>query len=260
MPARRDYHPSPDNGSGSTTDIVEELLSSLPASDSPVRAILVGAHWTVLCSRHCGMASTVLADKPHGHEEVRDVGRLHQKSARELAEFARSGSLLEASIGLAAINSLLDVDERLAVDLNAAEVLVCRGEGKRIALVGHFPFIPRLRQAAEQLWVIEQRPAQGEYPAEAAGDLIPQADLVALTGTALINHTLDGLLGLCRPDAQVIVLGPSTPLSPILFDHGVSILSGSRVVDEAAVLRTVGQGATFQRVQGVRLLTLCRDE
>ena len=43
-----------------------------------------------------------------------------------------------------------------------------------------------------------------------------------------------------------MVLGPSTPLSPVLFDHGAPFISGTRVVDEAAVLRTVGQRATFQ--------------
>jgi uncharacterized protein (DUF4213/DUF364 family) len=53
-----------------------------------------------------------------------------------------------------------------------------------------------------------------------------------------------------------MVLGPSTPLSPILFDHGITIISGTRVIDEAAVLRTVGQGASFQQVEGKKLLTL----
>lgn len=74
----------------------------------------------------------------------------------------------------------------------------------------------------------------------------------------MITGTLDGLLALCRPDALVMVLGPSTPLSPVLFVHGATLISGTRVVDEAAVLRTVGQGATFQQVEGVRLLTLER--
>ena len=108
--------------------------------------------------------------------------------------------------------------------------------------------------------MLEQHPAEGDYPADAAINLIPQADVVAITSTALINRTLDGLLALCRPEALVMMLGPSTPLSPVLFNHGVSIISGSRVIDESAVLRTVGQGANFQQVEGVRLLTLRRDE
>ena len=84
--------------------------------------------------------------------------------------------------------------------------------------------------------------------------------MVAITSSALINHTLDGLLALCRPKALVMMLGPSTPLSPVLFDHGVTILSGARVMDEAAALRTIGQGASFQQVEGVRLLTFRRDK
>jgi len=222
--------------------------------------VLVGAHWTVVCSRRCGMATTILGEKPHGHEKVRDVGRLHHKTARELAEYARSDNPLEASIGVAAINSLLEVDERQAVELNAGDLLASRGQGKNIALVGHFPFIPKLRQAAGHLWVIEQHPSEGEYPAEAAADLIPQAQVVALTGSSLINHTLDHLLSLCKPDALVVLLGPSTPLSPVLFAHGASLLSGTLVVDEDAVLRTVAHGAMFQQVEGVRLLTIARPE
>jgi uncharacterized protein (DUF4213/DUF364 family) len=235
--------------------ILDDLLADIK-EDAPIRSVWVGAHWTVVCSRYCGLASTLLSEKPHGHERVRDVGRLHLKGARELAQYALSDHPLEASIGVATINSLLDVDELPAVEINAEEVLVGRGQGKKVAMVGHFPFIPRLRQVAQQLRVIEQRPTQDEYPPEAATDLIPQADVVALTSSALINHTLDSLLALCSPNALIILLGPSTPLSPVLFRYGASILSGSRVTDEAAALRTIGQGATFQQVEGVQKLTI----
>ena len=240
-------------------NVLNNLFDQVKA-DAPIRSILVGSHWTVVCSRFCGLAATVMDHHQHGHAQVRDAGRLHTKSALELADYARSEDLLEASIGVAAINSLLEVDESQAVEINAVEVLIQNGQGRNVALVGHFPFIPKLRPAVEQLWVIEQRPAEGEYTAEAAAGLIPQADVVAITSSTLINHTLDGLLALCRPDALVMMLGPSTPLSPALFAHGVNILSGSRVVDESAVLRTVGQGASFQQVEGVRRLTLWRDK
>jgi uncharacterized protein len=245
---------------GMKRTILEDLLGKL-SDDAPVRSVLVGAHWTVVCSRFCGLASTVLEEKPHDHAQVRvrDAGCLHLKSARELAEYARSDNPLEAGIGVAAINSLLQVDERHAAEVNAAEVLIKHGRDKHVAVVGHFPFIPRLRDATGQLWVIEKYPEEGEYPAAAAADLIPQAEVVALTGSALINHTLDGLLSLCRPGTTVIVLGPTTPLSPVLFDHGATIISGARIVDEEMVLRTAGQGATFQQVQGTRLLTLVRE-
>lgn len=239
--------------------ILTDLLFSL-RSDAPVRSVLVGVHWTAVCSRSCGLASTLLSSHAHGEGNIQDVGNLHLKSARELAELALGDNLLEASLGVASLNSLLEMDDRLASPSNAIDVLIRRGTAKRVALIGHFPFIPRLRQAAGQLWVIEQHPGQGEFPAEIAADLLPQADVVAITSSALINHTLDRLLALVAPTALVMLLGPSTPLSPLLFDYGISVLSGARVVNEALALRTIAQGGSFQQVQGVQLVTYFKDE
>jgi len=241
--------------------VIDDLLANLPDKPVPVRSILVGAHWTAVCSTRCGLATTIIGGKPHDHTTVvHDVGRLHLKSAQELALYALSENFLEASIGVAAINSLLEVDEQNAVEMNASEVLMKKGAGKNVALVGHFPFIPRLRKAVLNLWVIEQHPDGDDYPASSAADLIPRADIVALTASALINHTIDDLLALCNPDARVMILGPSTPLSPVLFDHGATIIAGSRVLDESVVLNNIGQGATFQQVTGVRLLAFTRPD
>ncbi len=239
--------------------ILNELLNNLNM-DVSIRSVLVGAHWTVVCSRYCRMAASVSSDHPHGHKQVRDVGKLHEKNVRELAELALSTELMEASIGVAAINSMLEVDESSSREINASDVLASRGRGKNVALVGHFPFIPQLRSTVGQLWVIEQNPRNDDYPAEAAAELIPQADIIAITSSALINHTLDGLLALCPPQATVMLLGPSTPLSPIWFDYGVNIISGTKVIDEKAVIRTVGQGASFRQVEGKRLLTFTNEE
>jgi uncharacterized protein (DUF4213/DUF364 family) len=243
----------------SNLTVINDLLEQLPNKPVPVRSVLVGAHWIAVCSTRCGLATTIIGGKPHDHSNaVRDVGHLHDKSAQDLAAFALSENFLEAGIGIAAINSLLEVNEQHAVEMNAAEVLMRKGAGKDVALVGHFPFIPRLRKAVRNLWVIEQHPYGDDYPAASAPDLIPRAGIVALTASALINHTLDDLLALCDPEALVMILGPSTPLSPVLFDHGATIIAGSRVIDEAAALHCIGQGATFQQVTGVRLLAFTR--
>ena len=240
--------------------ILDDLISCLPDTPVPVRSVLAGVHWTAVCSTTCGLATTVTGGGCHNHESVvRNVGHLHEKSAQELAALALSDNTIEASIGVAAINSLLVPDEHNAVALNASEVLMKKGAGKDVALVGHFPFIPRLRTAVGNLWVIEQHPTGDDYPAESAEVFIHRADIVAITASALINHTLDDLLGLCRPGAEVLILGPSTPLSPVLFEHGATIIAGARVADESAVLHAIGQGAIFQQVTGVRLLAFTRS-
>jgi len=188
------------------------------------------------------------------------------RSGRELAGWLCSESALEASVGMAAFNALLALHPELVEgcdisEINAEDVILERGRGRKVAVVGHFPFVERVRQAADVCWVLELAPRPGDLPAERADELLPQADVVALTGTSLINHTFDDLIALCRPDAFVLLLGASAPLTPVLFEVGVSATSGTRVVDPQAVLRLVGQGATFRQIKrggGVRLLTMMR--
>ncbi len=86
--------------------------------------------------------------------------------------------------------------------------------------------------------------------------MLPSADVVAITGTSLTNHTFDELIGLCHPKAFVVMLGDTVPLSPVLFDHRIDAICGTRVVDPALALRCVSQGATFRQIKGTRRLTL----
>ncbi|MBN2388632.1 MAG: hypothetical protein JXB85_16565 [Anaerolineales bacterium] len=83
---------------------------------------------------------------------------------------------------------------------------------------------------------------------------VRSADGIALTGSSLIDHLLEGPLVLCRPGPVVLILGPGTLLAPLLFEFAVTILSGSQVCDERAALRSLGQGASFRQRQGVCLL------
>jgi uncharacterized protein (DUF4213/DUF364 family) len=188
---------------------------------------------------------------------VRDVGNLTQKTALELAEYAKSKSLLEASIGMATINSLIDIDESKCVEKNALEIILEKGGGKNVAIVGHFPWIPKLKEKVQNLWVIEQRLREGDLPEKEADRILPQCDVVGITGTSFINHTLAELLNLCKK-AFVVLIGPTSPLSPILFDYGIDAICGSKVVDEDKVIQSISQGATFKEVSGVRLLTLLK--
>ena len=238
--------------------LLKNLLATLPDDPVPVRKVIVGVHWTLVSSKHCGLGSTLVGCGPHGESQVRDVGALHQKSAQELAAWVLSDNLLEASIGMAALNSLIDVDEDWLETVNAAEIIARESQGKNLVVVGHFPFITRMRSITRNTWVIEKQPSGDDYPEEAAEDIIPQADVVAITGTTFINHTIEGLLDLCLPGSKVMLLGPSTPLSPLLFRHGISFLSGSRVVDEEAAVTTIQQGAAFPQVKGVRRVTMTR--
>ena len=84
--------------------ILDDLISSLN-DDSVVREVYACVLWTAVVSKNCGLASTFREEHPL-HGRVRGVGNLRGMSALELAEYAKSDNLLEASIGMTTINSL----------------------------------------------------------------------------------------------------------------------------------------------------------
>jgi hypothetical protein len=234
--------------------ILEDVIFSLKGRHVPVRSVHTCVFWTAVISEHCGLSSTFRDEGPSHDLGVRDVGNLTQKTALELAEYASSDSLLEASIGMATINSLIDIDESKCIEKNAFEIILDKGQGKNVAIVGHFPWIPKLKGKTKNLWVLEQRLREEDLPAKEADRILPECDVVGITGTSFINHTLEGLLSLCKK-AYIVMIGPTTPLSPILFDYGIDVICGTKVIDSEQVVRLISEGATFKEVAGVRLLT-----
>ncbi len=239
--------------------IINDILATLEYG-TPVKDIRMGPFQTAVVTGRCGLASTPHDQGPHHKKSpVADAGRLLEKDARELAGMANSRSAVEAAIGMATINSLVDIDEKRCVKLNAGDLIASKGEGKRVAIIGHFPFVKGLRQTTKELWVIEKNPQENDLPEKESAKYLPKADVIGITGTAFTNHTLEYLLGLCSPAAYVVILGGTAPLSPVLFDYGIDAVSGTKVIDSEAVLRYVSQGATFRQISGLELLTMRKD-
>ncbi|MBU2578129.1 DUF364 domain-containing protein [Patescibacteria group bacterium] len=238
--------------------LLDALVSSLEL-DGEVRDIRQGVFHTAVRSRFCGLAATLPRDALRQEPPlVKNPGNLLQKSPGELVQMAYSDSILEAAIGMATINSLLYIDENKCTEINARDLIVEKGKDKRVAIVGHFPFIPMLRNIVEKLWVIEKNPRKGDLAEAEAENFLPLAEIVAITGTAITNHTIDRLLEICDPKAFVIVLGDTAPLSPLLFDFGIDAVAGTKVVDAELVLRCVSEGANFRQIRGTRRLIMLR--
>jgi len=237
--------------------ILDDLIVSLCGNDFQVKNVHTCVFWTAVITKHCGLSSTFRDEGPSHDRGVREVGSLTQKTALELAEYAKSDSLLEASIGMASINSLIDIDESKCIEKNAFEIILEKGARKNVAIVGHFPWIPKLREKVRNLWVLEQRLREGDLPAKEADKILPQCDVVGITGTSFINHTVEGLLNLCK-NAYVVLVGPTSPLSSFLFEYGIDAICGSKITDSDKLIRSISEGATFKEVTGVRLLTLTK--
>lgn len=230
--------------------LIEDLLQSVAHLNCPVKRVCVGLHWTVVESKYTGMAHTY---KTNNKVELESSGHLSDKSALELAARLRSWTPLEASLGVAALNSLIEPAGKPG---NVFEHVLEQAEGKTITVIGRFPANDRFTQIARHVHFLEIEPQKGELPAYACEEVIPESDLVVITATALINKTLPRLLELAQ-EATTVVLGPSTPMNDVLFHHGADILGGVRVTDSDALVASVMQGVkSFNKLAGIE--PICR--
>lgn len=228
--------------------LVEDLLASVADLDCEVRRVCIGLHWTVVESRYAGMAHTY---KTSRKVEVTDSGDLVGRSALDLAARLRSWEPLEASVGLAALNSLI---EPSGYPGNVFEEIVQAASGKTVTVIGRFPSNEQVSAAAKKAYFLEMEPRRGELPSFADEEVIPRSDISVVTATALINKTLPRLLELGRKGTTV-VLGPGTPMNDVLFDHGATTLGGVRVMDADALINSLMQGVkSFRRLAGIEPL------
>ena len=80
-------------------------------------------------------------------------------------------------------------------------------------------------------------------PAAEARTVIPQADVVLITGSTLVNDTLDDLLTLRKPGARVTVVGPTVGLLPDAFlNRGADVLGSVRITEPDAFLDVLAEG------------------
>ncbi len=246
--------------------LADLVLGCLPAeaASAGLLEVRVGPFWTVVhTTLGCGMASSMARESdPHQRPPISWAGALGSRSPLELTGLLRSSSPAEAAVGLATVNALLPEPAGVVEGQNAEAILGERGARCRVAVIGRFPFVERLRPRCRELMVFERR-ARGEVGDLDESDieqLLPTADVVAVTATTLLNGTLEGILEHLRPDAFSILLGPSTPLVPALLELGFEVLCGSRVVDPGAVLRAASEGAVTAQIPAVRRVALWRGD
>ncbi len=228
--------------------LIEDLLESVRDLDCPVKRFCIGLHWTVVESRFTGMAHTCIA----GHRpEIESSGNLVGKSAFEVAERLRSWQPLEASLGIAALNSLIEPSGKPG---NIFAEIFGMLAGKTVTVVGRFPINKEIAQAAGRAYLLEMEPQEGELPASACEEVLPVSDIVVISATALINKTLPRLLELSAK-AKTFIIGPSTPMSEVLSSHGADFLGGVRVTDADALIGSVMQGIkNSKRLAGIEMI------
>lgn len=232
--------------------ILEELLATIRTS-AKASQVAVGPFLTAVAAKTCGgLATTQLPPRHQGREpQASDSGGYAGSKLRDLARLVLSPRPLEASLGLAALNAALPRETERLREQHGLDFLKARVKGRNLTLVGHFPFARELEPLARHCWILEQEPQAGDLPDTAAAQVIPDSQVVVITGSAFANRTIEPLLALAR-GKEVVVLGPSSPLSAVLFDYGVTAIGGTVVEDPGLVVRQVREGAVYRQLRGVK--------
>lgn len=187
-------------------------------------------------------------------------GKLAGRPAADLARDALSSHGIRRAVGIAALNALADCcwqrrpnpEIELCPDLDAFDATDIR-PGDRVVVVGAFvPFLKELKRRGQPFLVLEQDPATLKAdelpffrPAEQAADILPQSEVVLITGSTLVNNTLEELLALARPEARVTIVGPTVGMLPDAFlRRGADVLGCVRITAPDAFLDLLAEGGS----------------
>lgn len=254
-------------------NIYDELIDGIP-NDILVDDYLVGHNWTtVSAGGYTGIAMTL--DQPGPSTLCPDD--LRAVKLIDAAALSKSWNFLDATIGMAAINAWYNTSEKMvalgvlpmepeARDLKTRKKREAFGSfagevaGKKVAVIGHFPNLERDLKPLCQLTILERRPQEGDYPDSACEFLLAEQDYVFITGTTFTNKTLPRLLQIIGGRAKVSMVGPTVPMAPVLFRHGIDNLSGFCVTDPYVVDSYVRRASIFGIFNGGRMVSLDKPE
>jgi uncharacterized protein (DUF4213/DUF364 family) len=187
-------------------------------------------------------------------------GKLRGRPALDLAKEAFGNHGIRRAVGIAAMNALADTcwrrrphpETELRLGIDAFDATEMR-PGDRVVVVGAFvPFLRELKRRRQPFLVLEQDPATLKAdelpffrPAEQADSVVPEADVLLITGTTLINDTLEELLRLAKPAARVTMVGPTVSLLPDAFlRRGANILGTVRITAPDDFLDVLAEGGS----------------
>ena len=252
--------------------LYDQMIAQIP-EDVLVRHVAMGAHHC-LVEAECG---TGVAALHRGGVRLRMERGWVGRPLRELATCAKSWDFEVASTGVAALNAwhnqlgrldalglirdtestdpfvfLAPIAARMAAEKND-------GSRPRAVVVGHFPHLAAIAEHANVSVLERASRADTDLPDTACEYLLPDADLVVMTGMTLSNKTMPRLLELSR-GALTCVVGPSATICAPVFEAGVDLVAGSVVADAALAREVVTCGAPLHgsgALEHVLAATLC---
>lgn len=226
-------------------ELVEYSLSK--ASERKIIDVRAGLSYTcvLLDDNSCGLAYTFRNELGCFCGIFDEAGSLIGRRCSELIPWAKSENRLMAAIGLAAINAVLN-SSKANWNIGNVTTAIEVGPSDTFGMVGEFwPILKEIKNRTERVFVFEQDITKdsGLYSEDEIPQYLPKCDVVIITATSIINHTIDGVLSNCKSAREICLVGPSTPLCPEVFKkYNVTLLAGDVVINPEKTLQIVSQG------------------
>ena len=230
----------------STIDDLTEYVLARNNAES-VTDVRIGLGYTAvkLSSGKCGVAC-VLRHRldSRGCSLLSQAGTLSGQEVSQLIPLACSSNVVEASVGLAAINALAEQGEEDSSQQDLVELLQIT-EKDQVGMIGCIePLVRRIRQQTDSLFVFDEAKSglAGITEAHVIPAILPRCDVVLLSATTLVNKTFDSLMEMASQSRGICLLGPSTPLFPKFFQtRGITVLAGRQIVEADKLLQIVSE-------------------
>lgn len=207
-----------------------------------------------------GLSYVLLGDTLH--DLLRNHGRgkpLEGADPMALARGLSGGGSVERALALAAINAMTDAVWRRAgyqpppAGNSLGDITLTAND--HLGMIGFFPpLVRRIEAAGGRLSVVEMNAEMVARQRERFPGVhitlerapLAECNLVVGTSTMLLNDTLEAMLAAAPRASRFAVIGPSAGLWPdALFERGVTLLGGTRVVDPAAFRHAMAAGASW---------------
>lgn len=159
----------------------------------------------------------------------------------DLVKLFMSNDLFEKSLALGCINAISQyifrkVDFSFDFTTDSLGLLNIKSTDT-IGMVGFFPPLVKLiEKIGSKLIIIEKKEELVQTTKHWSVTLDPsklkKCNKVLITGTTVLNETLDDILLNCTNAEKASVIGPTTSFLPDpLFERGINVIGGSNIVD-----------------------------
>ncbi|MGC9323606.1 MAG: Rossmann-like domain-containing protein [Desulfomonilia bacterium] len=203
-----------------------------------------------LDSHAVGLSANIAVSSIKGCSVFKRAMPIAGSAVGDLMALGREDDLISRSIALAAINAL--AAERSIGKTGDVFDVVRVSPGETVAMVGLIePVVRMLEDRACVVEAFDRRDMDAHciQPTERMPEAFKHADIIIISGTTLINNSLQDLLELPNRAREIIIMGPSTPMVPEIFSTTpITFLAGARVVDAESAFRIIMEGGGTQEL------------